>query len=155
MIKTLTHKGTVMARFIGEYNHQLDAKNRLRIPAKLKKELGDEYYFYRGTGKCINVVTKEEMDAILDKLAQVRNSDLRLQDSVRAISSSFVQAVEDNQGRVVLPGELRRIARMGDEKELVIIGVVNRIEIWTKNAYEEYQSQLEDFDTLVSKLIDF
>lgn len=144
-----------MARFIGEYNHQLDAKNRLRIPAKLRKELGDEYYFHRGTGKCINVVTKEEMDTILDKLSQVRNSDIELQRSVRAISSSFVQAVEDNQGRVVLPGELRRKANMGDEKELVIVGVVNRIEIWTKSAYEEYLSGLEDYDTLLSKLTDY
>ncbi len=146
-----------MARFIGAYNHQLDAKNRLRIPAKLKKELGDEYYFTRGTNHCIKVVTKEEMEATLDKLAGIKNSDLELQKSVRAITQSFVPAVEDNQGRVVLPTELRTHAQMGkDDKELMICGAGNRIEIWSKKVYDDYfGSIVEDFDTLVAKLTDY
>ena len=156
MIKTPTHKGTVMARFIGEYNHQLDAKNRLRIPAKLKKELGDEYYFTRGTNNTIKVVTKEEMQATLDKLAEIKYSNLELQKSVRFISSSFVPAVEDNQGRVVLPTELKAHALMGkDDKDLVICGAVNRIEIWSKKVHDEYfASSPEDFDSLIAKLVD-
>lgn len=142
----------------GEYSHQLDAKNRMRIPAKLKKELGDEYYFCIGSNHCISVLSKAEAEAQLIKLSTIKNSDLKNQRVVREISKSMVMAVEDSQGRVVLPPELRKHALLGkDDKELVICGAITRVEIWAKKVYDEYfaDTEDEDFDTRLSRLEDF
>lgn len=147
-----------MAMLTGEYSHQLDAKNRMRIPAKLKKELGDEYYFCIGTNHCISVLSKAEAESQLEKLTTIKYSDLKNQKVLREIAKSFVLAVEDSQGRVVLPPELRKHAQLGkDDKELMICGAINRIEIWSKKVYDEYFSSDddEDFDTRLSRLEDF
>lgn len=146
-----------MAMLTGEYSHQLDAKNRMRIPARLKKELGDEYYFCIGTNHCITVLSKQEAEAQLEKLNAIKYSDLKNQKVLREIAKSFVPAVEDSQGRVVLPPDLRRHALLGKEdKELVICGAVNRIEIWAKKVYDEYfDNDEEDFDARIAQLQDF
>ncbi len=150
-------KDNLMAMLLGEYSHQLDSKNRMRIPAKLKKELGDEYYFCKGTNHCISVLSKEQAEAQLMKLSQIKYSDLANQKIVRTIAKSYVAAVEDGQGRVILPPELRAHALIGkDDKELVICGAVTRIEIWSKKVYDEYfANEEEDFDAGIAGLQDF
>jgi len=146
-----------MAMMLGEYSHQLDAKNRMRIPAKLKKELGNEYYFCKGTNNCITVLSKEEAEAQVAKLLSIKYSDLEKQKTLRSLAKSFIQAVEDTQGRVVLPPALREHAKIGkDDKDLMICGAVNRVEIWSKKVYDEYFANEEkDFDKLISELEDF
>lgn len=143
-----------MALLTGEYNHQIDAKNRIRIPAKLKKELGDEYYFAFGTNSCIFVFAKDAMEKYLEELAAVKLSDLQTQRMVRVFSKSCVAVEEDNQGRVVLSPEYRRHAKLNpDDKELVICGAVNRVEIWNKRIFDEYYADAdENYDELFSKL---
>ena len=143
-----------MTMFTGEYFHQLDAKNRIRIPAKFRKELGDEYYFAYGTNHCIFVFTKEKMDEYLDQLSQVKISDLEAQRRLRMFARTCVQVEEDNQGRVVLSPEFRRHALLGaGDKDLVVSGAVNRIEIWNKRVYDEYNAGFEDdYDKLFSQL---
>ncbi len=143
-----------MFMLTGEYNHQLDAKNRIRIPAKLKKELGDEYYFAKGANGCISVFPKSTVDAQFEKLKEVKITDLEKQKSLRAYAKSYVAAEEDNQGRVVLNPELRRYAGIDkDCKDLVICGAVTRVEIWSKKVYEEYfKDEDENFDELFAQL---
>lgn len=146
-----------MALLLGTFSHQLDAKNRMRIPAKLKKELGDEYYFCKGTNRCISVLSKEETEAWFEKLKTISYSDLEGQKILREIAKSFVPAVEDSQGRVILPSELRTYAGFGkDDKELMICGAVTRVEIWSKKVYDEYYSDEDlSFDEGISKLPGF
>ena len=143
-----------MAMFTGEYFHQLDSKNRIRIPARLKKDLGEEYYFAFGTNHCIFVFTKQKMEQYLEELGAAKLSDLEAQKRVRMFARTCVQVEEDNQGRIVLSPELRRHAQLGkDDKELVICGAVNRIEIWNKRLYDEYTADMEtDYDKLFSEL---
>lgn len=143
-----------MAMFMGDYNHQLDAKNRMRIPAKLKKELGDEYYFAKGANHCIYVFSKEAVEEQFEKLKEIKLSDLERQKSLRAFAKSFVPAVEDTQGRVVLSPELRAYAGLGkNDKDLFICGAVTRVEIWSKKTYDEYFSgEDENYDDLFSLL---
>ena len=143
-----------MAMFTGEYFHQLDAKNRIRIPARLEKDLGEEYYFAFGTNHCIFVFTKQKMEQYLEELGAAKLSDLEAQKRVRMFARTCVQVEEDNQGRIVLSPELRRHAQLGkDDKELVICGAVNRIEIWNKRLYDEYTADMEtDYDKLFSEL---
>ncbi len=154
LITTDTKGEIIMAMLTGEYNHQLDAKNRMRIPAKLKKELGDEYYFAKGSNHCIYVFSKEEVDEQFEVLKQIKLSDLDRQKSLRAFSKSFVMATEDGQGRVVLPPELRAHAQLSkDDKDLVICGAVTRVEIWSKKVYNEYfNGEDDDYDKLISML---
>jgi MraZ protein len=135
----------------GEYYHQLDDKNRIRIPAKLKKELGDEYYFAKGTGGCISVFSKEMVEAQFQKMSEFKLSDLEQQKSLRVFAKSFVLGEEDNQGRTVLNPLLKQYAKIN--KEIVICGAVNRIEIWAREVYEEYfGEEKENFDELFAKL---
>lgn len=136
----------------GEYNHQLDAKNRIRIPAKLKKELGEEYYFTKGEGGCISVFPKSTVDAQFEKLNQIKLSETEKQKSLRLFAKSFVSGEEDNQGRVVLNPALKSYA--GIKKDLVICGAVNRIEIWAKEVYETYFNDDEIDVGEVYKLLD-
>ncbi len=143
-----------MFMLTGEYNHQLDAKNRMRIPAKLRKELGEEYYFAKGANRCIYVFPKQEVEAQFEQLKSIKLSELDKQKGMRAFAKSFVAAVEDGQGRVILPPELRAHAGMGkDDKDLVICGAVTRVEIWSKKVYDEYFSGEEDnYDSLIAGL---
>jgi MraZ protein len=140
-----------MSMLTGEYNHQLDAKNRIRIPSKLKKELGDEYYFAKGANGCISVFPKETVDAQFEKLKEIKLSDLEQQKSLRAFAKSFVAGEEDNQGRVVLNPALKKYAKIN--KDIVICGAVTRIEIWAKEVYDEYFSEEEEgYDNLFARL---
>ena len=143
-----------MAAFTGTVCHAMDAKNRIRIPARLKKDLGEEYYFAFGTNHCIFVFTKQKMEQYLEELGAAKLSDLEAQKRVRMFARTCVQVEEDNQGRIVLSPELRRHAQLGkDDKELVICGAVNRIEIWNKRLYDEYTADMEtDYDKLFSEL---
>ncbi|MGN0818514.1 MAG: division/cell wall cluster transcriptional repressor MraZ [Candidatus Coproplasma sp.] len=143
-----------MALLTGAYNHQIDAKNRIRIPAKLKKELGDEYYFAFGTNSCIFVFAKDAMEKYLEELGATKLSDLQAQKRVRAFAKTCVAVEEDNQGRVVLSPELRKHAKIeNDDKELVVCGAVNRVEIWNKRIYDEYFADVDDnFDDIFSQL---
>lgn len=140
-----------MSMLTGEYNHQLDAKNRIRIPAKLKKELGDEYYFAKGTNGCIFVFPKETVDAQFEKLKEIKLTDLEQQKGLRTFAKSYVQGEEDNQGRVVLNPALKKYAQI--KKDVVICGAVTRIEIWAKEIYDEYFADEEtNFDELFARL---
>jgi MraZ protein len=143
-----------MAMLTGEYNHQMDDKNRIRIPARLKKELGDEYYFAKGTNGCISVFPKATVDAQFEKLKEIKLSDLDQQRSLRSFAKSYVLGEEDNQGRTVLNPELRRYAGISkEEPEIVICGAVTRVEIWAKKVYDEYfKDEDKNFDTLFAQL---
>ncbi len=139
-------------RFLtGEYFHKLDAKNRIRIPAKLKKELGDSYYFTKGTNGCLFVFSQEEIELTLAKMQDVKVSDIEKQKGLRAFTKSLVAAEEDNQGRIVLNPALKKFAGIKDE--IVFCGSGNRIDIWAKDRYEEYFNGTdENFDDLLKAL---
>ncbi|MBE7089046.1 MAG: cell division/cell wall cluster transcriptional repressor MraZ [Clostridiales bacterium] len=128
--------------FTGEYNHQLDGKNRIRIPAKLKKELGDRYFFAKGTDGCIFVFHEETVNALLEEISQIKISDEEKQKGARKFSKSIILAEEDSQGRVTLPGNLKKFAKI--EKDIKICGSGKRIEIWAKSVYDEYFGDEDD-----------
>ena len=138
--------------FTGMFEHQLDDKNRLRIPSKFKKELSGEdgkkpYSFFRGQNNCICVMADEELDEMLSSLGSEGISESSK--ITRAIFSSIAQAEEDAQGRIVLPLSLRKMA--GIKKEIVTLGVGNRLEIWAAERYYEYMDDV-DYDAELEKL---
>lgn len=153
LIHQLT-KANAMESLSGEYYHQLDAKNRIRIPSRLKKELGSNYCFVRGENHCVYVYTKEGITKILEELSQIKLSDFQKQKALRAFTRTVVQVAEDGQGRVVLTPELRQHLKLQkDEKEIVVIGASNRAEIWAKSNYDEYFADVdENYDAVLKEL---
>jgi MraZ protein len=135
------------ALFRGIYEHQLDDKNRLRIPAKFKENLGKDYSFARGLNGCIYVFPASVLDETLEEL-----SDEKLGEASKAsllFFSSIFQAEEDQQGRVVLPTRLKTMA--GIKKDIVTIGRGKRLEIWAAEKYNAYLNET-DYDEEFKKL---
>jgi MraZ protein len=138
--------------FKGVFEHQLDDKNRIRIPSKFKKELTGEngertYSFFRGMNNCICVMADEELD---DAIASISEEGISESNQASAMFfSSIFSAEEDAQGRVVIPSMLKRIA--GIQKEIVTIGRGKRLEIWAAEKYYDYINGV-DYDAELKKL---
>ena len=134
---------------LGVYYHQIDEKNRLRLPKKLKAELSSAMII-KGSHNCLYILPS----AVFDKIMQKAN-DLPMfgpaQDSLRLILSSACEIVEDNQGRFLLPQTLKSWS--GIQKDVVFVGVGNRVELWDRKSWEDYYNQKQnDYDNLLLSL---
>lgn len=125
---------------LGEYQHSLDNKGRVILPAKFRDELGETCVATKGLEKCLFVYPNDEWKNIEGKLKQLPLAKAEARAFVRFFFSGAAELECDKQGRVLLPGNLREYA--GLDKDIVIIGVLNRIEIWDKAAWEDYNSQI-------------
>lgn len=123
----------------GTYFHQIDDKGRLRIPSKLKIALGERPTIMQGSDGCLIVLSEEESNRLAEKLRQVPMSDAKAQQSLRRITASMFFVEEDKQGRFVLPQHLRNYAKV--EKNVVFIGVANRVELWSEESWNNYVEQ--------------
>ena len=131
------------------YAHQLDAKNRMRIPAKLREELGADYCITVGSGGCLYVYTAEqfkEVKATLNNINSFREKQLK---AARFILYNTWEAEEDKQGRILLPENLRKYARI--EKNVVVFKGPNCVEIWSEEVWNEYFNDV-NFDDLADAL---
>jgi MraZ protein len=131
------------------YLHQLDAKNRMRIPSKLREELGGNYYITVGSGGCLNVYSEEEFQEIkstLNNINKYRETQLK---AARYILYNTWQAEEDNQGRILLPETLRKFAKI--EKNIVVFKGPNCVEIWAEEVWNDYFSDV-NFNDLADAL---
>ena len=138
---------------IGTYSHQLDQKNRFRIPAKFKQALGEDIIITRGNGKQLFLFAGSDMQRlVIDKAENISLFDEVGQKSVRLLLSSSFELEQDNQGRVLLPTELKNFA--GITKDIVSIGVGSRVEIWAKEEWEAY-SKVAEVDKELSNLKDY
>ena len=138
--------------FKGVFEHQLDDKNRLRIPSRFKKELVGEngektYSFFRGMNNCICVMTDEKLDETLESLAEEGISESN--EASMLFFGSIFSAEEDQQGRVVLPTVLKKMA--GINKDVVTLGRGKRLEIWAAERYYAYVEGI-DYDAQLKKL---
>ena len=138
--------------FKGVFEHQLDDKNRLRIPSRFKKELTGEhgektYSFFRGMNRCICVMADDLLDDTISALAEEGISESN--EASTLFFGSIFSAEEDGQGRVVLPASLRKMA--GIKKDVVTLGRGKRLEIWAAERYYEYLEGV-DYDKELKKL---
>lgn len=145
--------GSGVFMLIGTYNHQLDQKNRFRIPTKFKQSLGDNIIITRGNGKQLFLFSSDEMQRlVIDKTESISLFDEVGQRSLRLLLSSAFELEQDNQGRVLLPQALKSFA--GINKEIVSIGAGRRVELWAKEEWDKY-SQSSSIDEELSKLKDY
>ncbi|MBR2176566.1 MAG: division/cell wall cluster transcriptional repressor MraZ [Clostridia bacterium] len=127
---------------IGTYQHNIDPKGRVIIPAKFREELGDVFYATRGDDFTIAILSKKAWDELGEKIAQLPSSKtVKLR---RFLFSNAAELVPDKQGRVLLPQKLREYA--GIEKDVVINGAGSRVEIWDSAAWDKYDSDQSEED---------
>lgn len=127
--------------FMGEYHHTIDEKGRITIPSKLRDELGEEFIVTKGLDGCLFIYPKEEWNMIAKKYKDLPNTkDAR--NYLRFFLSGAVVSNFDKQGRINITQPLIKYADLN--KDCIIIGVNERLEIWSKDRWEEFLSNNED-----------
>lgn len=137
---------------VGEYYHNIDDKNRFRIPTKIKAALGEKLIIIKGADGCLAVYSAEEFQKIQEKLSGVSIGDKRIKLAMRAVFSTAFEPEPDNQGRIALPAFLREHA--GISKGVVTVGVGTYAEIWSEERWREYNSGI-DFDEALEVLKEY
>ena len=127
--------------FMGEYHHTIDEKGRITIPSKLRDELGDEFIVTKGLDGCLFIYPKDEWNNIAKKYKELPNTkDAR--NYLRFFLSGAVVTEFDKQGRINITQPLIKYADL--TKDCIIIGVNERLEIWSKDRWEDFLSNNED-----------
>jgi len=143
--------------FIGEYRHTLDDKGRIAIPAKLRySKVGEDEYWVatKGFDRCLFLYPRYEWERIVKKINE-RLSFTKKEDRsfLRMFISPATEQAVDRQGRIAIPQSLREYA--GIQKEVVTLGAVNRIEIWSEESWNRYKEENEkSFDVIGEKIAD-
>jgi len=124
--------------FIGEYSHNIDAKGRMIVPSKFRKdELGEIFYVTKGTEKCLFVYSRDEWAKFEEKLSSLPiTTNPQAGAFARFFLSGAVECEVDKLGRINIPLYLREYANI--EKDVKVLGVRSRIEIWDSNTWSEY-----------------
>lgn len=127
--------------FMGEYHHSIDEKGRIIIPSKIRMDLGDNFIVTRGLDNCLFIYPKDEWNEIINKYKSLPNTkDAR--NFMRFFLSGATICEFDKQGRINIPTPLVNYADL--KKDCVIIGVNERIEIWSKERWEQFINDNED-----------
>ncbi|WP_136610263.1 division/cell wall cluster transcriptional repressor MraZ [Sinomonas albida] len=126
---------------LGTHSPRLDEKGRLILPAKYRDELADGLVLTRGQERCLYVFSQKEFERIHEQMREAPISSRQSRDYLRVFLSGASDEVPDKQGRVTIPQNLRKYA--GLERELAVIGVGTRAEIWDAQAWEDYLAEKE------------
>lgn len=138
---------------MGEYQHSIDDKGRLIIPAKFREELGAGFVVTRGLDNCLFVYPRKEWETLEAKLKSLPLTSADARAFVRFFFSGATECDLDKQGRILIPGPLREYGKL--VRDCVVIGVSNRVEIWSKEAWESYSTNAADsFAAIAEKLTD-
>ena len=139
--------------FMGEYHHNIDAKARLVLPSKFRDELGDNFILTRGLEGCLFVYSKSEWDKVVSKLKTLPFTKKDARAFLRFFLSGAMECQIDKQGRVAIPTPL--VSYAGLIKECVVIGVNDRLEIWSQDVFNNYfNANEENISDLAEDLFD-
>ena len=139
MVESGEPPGRMCSMLIGEFEHSLDAKGRLIMPAKLREAIGDKFVVTKGLDGCLFAFSIEEWSNFEEKLKSLPLSNRNSREFTRFFLSGAKECEIDKQGRFLIPTNLRETASL--QKEVVIIGVGTRIEIWDKEKWNSYNDE--------------
>ena len=122
----------------GEYKHSIDAKGRLAMPAKLREELGEHFTVTKGLDGCLSVYPEAEWKRLEDKIRTLGNGEKARRVKRYYFANAF-DAQLDAQGRILIPNHLRQRAKL--EKEVVVAGIFNRVEIWNAQRWAKLEEE--------------
>ncbi|MGG7077707.1 division/cell wall cluster transcriptional repressor MraZ [Clostridium sardiniense] len=138
--------------FIGEYHHSLDSKNRMIVPSKLREGLNGKFVITKGLDGCLYAYPMEEWEVLEKKMKSLPLTNKDARAFVRFFFSGACEVELDKQGRGLIPQNLKEYA--GIEKEIVSIGVLSRVEIWSREKWQEYNNSDVDFESIAEKMSD-
>lgn len=139
--------------FIGEYSHNLDAKGRLIIPSKFREELHASFILTRGYDGCLAIYSVSQWEKIFEEINKLPDTKKDVRKYIRALMSSTSECTLDNQGRILIPTQLSKSVNI--EKECVIVGANNHIEIWDKETWTKYlEDANKNFEDVAENLSD-
>ncbi len=127
--------------FIGEYTYNIDNKGRISIPAKFREQMPDGVVITRGLDHCLWIYTKDEWSKIAAKLAALPISQKKSRAFARLMLAGAWDCELDKQGRIMVPDYLQTYAHLN--KNAIIAGLYNRLEIWNEDVWQEYKAQTE------------
>ena len=136
---------------LGEFNHSIDEKGRLIIPAKLRDDVGENFVICNGLEGCLFVYSQEEWSKFVAELETLPRMSKDARIYKRYFFGSASEGTFDKQGRVLVPTPLRKSANL--EKDVVLVGVQDHVEIWDKALWEE-QSMVseEELDAIAERI---
>ena len=137
--------------FMGEYNHIIDAKGRLIIPARFRELLGEEFILTKGLDGCLSIYPMDAWEAFETKPRALPLTNKNARTFTRFFVAGATNCELDRQGRILVPQTLREFA--GLEKEVVLTGNLDRIEIWSKEKWSE-NCNYDDMDSIAESMQD-
>ena len=139
--------------FLGEYEHTIDDKGRLTIPAKFRDELEGGIVITRGLDGCLWAYGRSEWEKLAEKIARMPTTNPAARNFARFMFSGAFDSIPDRQGRILIPQNLRNYATI--QNETVVTGVMNRVEIWNPARWTAVLTEVEqDPDTFAEQLQD-
>jgi len=146
-----------MIGFLGEYEATLDVKGRFLLPAGIKKQLpedaGDQFVIARGFEKCLTLYPKKNWDPILAELSKISEYKAENREFLRFFTMGATLSEMDSAGRMLVPPNLK--AHAGLDKDIVLVSVINKIEIWDKVKYQQFFESFtpEKYSDLAEKVM--
>ena len=137
--------------FLGQYEHSLDDKGRLSLPAKLRDKLGATFVVTKGLDRCLFIYPQDEWGNIEQRLRELSTTKSDARSFVRMFFAGATECECDKQGRINIPQPLRDHAMLN--KDAVILGVGSRLEVWSLDKWREYSEQaLENYEKIAEDL---
>jgi MraZ protein len=150
------NKGPSVSSFKGSYKYAVDEKGRVSIPARMRKYLSPEanetFVITRGTETCLFLFPLDEWEKLENRLKELNTFNPEHRFLIRVLLMWAVEVTLDNQSRIMIPRNLLEFAKI--EKEVLMIGTLDKIEIWNPDIYEQYiASQPENYEKVVEKVL--
>lgn len=140
--------------FMGEFQHNLDQKGRVIIPAKFRDELGSVMVVTRWLDGCLAIYTQQQWQVVYENLKKLPTTKRETRIFVHMIMAKAAECETDNQGRILLPAPLIKEADL--VKECVLVGVSDHVEIWAKDKWDAYYEKAsENFEDIAEQLTEF
>jgi len=127
----------------GEFRHALDDRGRVAVPARFRVRLGQGATLARWLDRCLGLFPQDEWEELAGRLRALPLTNPRAREFARFMSSGAVEVELDRQGRVLVPSYLREYAGI-TEGEVVVVGALNRLELWAPSAWQPYRTRIED-----------
>ncbi|ACV61931.1 MraZ protein [Desulfofarcimen acetoxidans DSM 771] len=140
--------------FMGEHQHTIDNKGRMIIPARFREELGERFVMTKGLEGCLALYPLQEWSVLEQKMRSLPFTRKDARALARFIFSGASECEIDKQGRILIPNNLREHAKL--VKDVVVIGVSSRVEIWSKAEWEAYSNETAvSVEEIAEKIVDF
>ncbi len=141
--------------FLGQYQHSLDSKGRVILPARFRGRLEEGAFMARGLDGCVSVYPRDEWERVAANMRDLSTRGPAQRQAARTFFAGAAEFVPDRQGRVPIPAHLREFAGLGLDREVVVAGVLSRVEIWDGQRWRAREQEGEQVITAAEEIPDF